>query len=420
MRMSEEFEGSAISRLPPRLQEEFFELAGRAARRVAEELRREKERILELRKHLRFRSIPKGLAKDLRVGAVDGSSSPRLSERLGYRIGVYTGCYMVFDGGEVISDDDEESMAAGYIMTPQTGSSLYTRKLLSLMRTLLERDLALKCMEKYDVDLMIIDGSFYGFRARCSEIKEKEFLGLGSRIVGWELVREVYEKSKRLLDSGKAIGVIKRIRTAAIDGWLLSRNWRMEETLNKNDRSLLRSLMRYGEYFDYRDLLGDRWSYLHYNGLKGWFKEVKRIIKDLPEDRKLEKALGHVDKKLRTQIITDLAPKNSGSEIREEIFREVIGVRRIYVRLSPYAPPTCIELGRGVDLESTLAYLMENANLATGLPFPLDLVDANVSVDRRIAREFADEVEARLLLDHELNAEDVHGEFISINPQKEE
>ncbi len=420
MRMSEEFEESAISRLPPRLQEEFFELAGRAAKRVAEELRREKERILELRKHLRFRSIPKGLAKDLRVGVVDGSSSPRLSERLGYRIGVYTGCYMVFDGGEIISDDDEESMAAGYIMTPQTGSSLYTRKLLSLMRTLLERDLALKCMEKYDVDLMIIDGSFYGFRARCSEIKEKEFLGLGSRIVGWELVREIYEKSKRLLDSGKAIGVIKRIRTAAIDGWLLSRNWRMEETLNKNDRSLLRSLMRCGEYFDYRDLLGDRWSYLHYNGLKGWFKEVKRIIKDLSEDRKLEKALGHIDKKLRTQIITDLAPKNSGSEIREEIFREVIGVRRIYVRLSPYAPPTCIELGRGVDLESTLAYLMENANLATGLPFPLDLVDANVSVDRRIAREFADEVEARLLLDQELNAEDVHGEFISINPQKEE
>ncbi len=420
MRMSGEFEESAISRLPPRLQEEFFELAGRAARRVTEELKREKERILELRKYLRFRSIPKGLAKDLRVGVVDGSSSPRLSERLGYRIGVYTGCYMVFDGGEIISDGDEESMAAGYIMTPQTGSSLYTRKLLSLMRTLLERDLALKCMEKYDVDLMIIDGSFYGFRARCSEIKEKEFLGLGSRIVGWELVREVYEKSKRLLDSGKAIGVIKRIRTAAIDGWLLSRNWRMEETLNKNDRSLLRSLMRCGEYFDYRDLLGDRWSYLHYNGLKGWFKEIKRMIKDLPEDRKLEKALGHVDRKLRTQIITDLAPKNSGSEMREEIFREVIGVRRIYVRLSPYAPPTCIELGKRVDLESTLAYLMENANLATGLPFPLDLVDANVSVDRRIAREFADEVEARLLLDHELNAEDVYGEFISINPQKEE
>lgn len=68
MRMSEEFEESAISRLPPRLQEEFFELAGRAARRAAEELRRERERILELRRHLRFRSIPEGLAKDLRVG----------------------------------------------------------------------------------------------------------------------------------------------------------------------------------------------------------------------------------------------------------------------------------------------------------------------------------------------------------------
>ena len=420
MQMSEEFEESAISRLPPRLQEEFFELAERAARRVAEELRREEERILELKRHLKFRSIPRGLAKDLRVGAVDGSSSPRLSERLGYRVGVYTGCYMVFDGGEIVSDDDEESMAAGYIMAPQTGSSLYTKKLLSLMRTLLERDLALKCIEKYDVDLMMIDGSFYGFRARCSEIKEKELLGFGSKIVGWKLVKEIYEKSKKLIESGKTIGVIKRIRTAAIDGWLLSRNWRMEETLNKNDRSLLRSLMKCGEYFDYRDLLGDRWSYLHYNSLKGWFKEVKREIRGLPESKKLERALNYVDKKLRTQIITDLAPKNSSEEIKEEIFREVIGVRRIYIRLSPHAPPTCVELGRGVDLESTLAYLMENANPATGLPFPLDLVDANVSVDRKIAREFADEIEARLLLDHELNAEEVHGEFISINPQKEE
>jgi len=418
--MSEELEESAISKLPPKLQEEFFELAGEAAKKVAERLREEERKLLELKKFIKLRSISMNLAGDLRVGVVDGSSSPRLSERLGYRMGVYTGCYMVFDGGEIISDNDEESMAAGYIMAPQTGSSLYTKKLLSLMRTLLERDLALKCMEKYDVDLMIIDGSFYGFRARCSEIKEKEFPGLESKIIGWKLVKEIYEKSKKLIESGKTIGVVKRIRTAAIDGWLLSRNWRMEETLNKNDRSILRGLMKCGEYFDYRDLLGDKWSYLHYNSLKGWFKEVKREIRDLPASKKLEKALNYVDKKLRTQIITDLAPKNSSEEFKEEIFREVISVKRIYVRLSPHAPPTCVELGRRVDLESTLAYLIENANPATGLPFPLDLVDENISVDRRIARDFADEIEARLLLDHELNAEEVHGEFISINPQKEE
>ncbi|RLG00381.1 MAG: hypothetical protein DRN49_03025, partial [Thaumarchaeota archaeon] len=154
--MSEESEESAISKLPPKLQEEFFELAGEAAKRVAERLREEEKKILELKRFVRFKPVPTNLAKDLRVGVVDGSSSPRLSERLGYRVGVYTGCYMVFDGGEIVSDDDEESMAAGCILAPQTGSSLYTKKLLSLMRTLLERDLALKCMEKYNVDLMII------------------------------------------------------------------------------------------------------------------------------------------------------------------------------------------------------------------------------------------------------------------------
>ncbi|HDD56687.1 MAG TPA: hypothetical protein ENG18_01540, partial [Nitrososphaeria archaeon] len=137
--MSEELEESAISKLPPKLQEEFFELAGEAAKKVAERLREEERKLLELKKFIKLRSISMNLAGDLRVGVVDGSSSPRLSERLGYRMGVYTGCYMVFDGGEIISDNDEESMAAGYIMAPQTGSSLYTKKLLSLMRTLLER-----------------------------------------------------------------------------------------------------------------------------------------------------------------------------------------------------------------------------------------------------------------------------------------
>ncbi|RLG09976.1 MAG: hypothetical protein DRN68_00130, partial [Thaumarchaeota archaeon] len=102
--MSEELEESAISKLPPKLQEEFFELAGEAAKKVAERLREEERKLLELKKFIKLRSISMNLAGDLRVGVVDGSSSPRLSERLGYRMGVYTGCYMVFDGGEIISD----------------------------------------------------------------------------------------------------------------------------------------------------------------------------------------------------------------------------------------------------------------------------------------------------------------------------
>ncbi len=426
--MAEAEEGSAFSKLPPRLQESFFELADRAAGRVSEFLKREEERFRELKTVLRFRRVPKEGLRDLRIGVVDGSVSPKLSERLGFRIGVYAASYMVFDGDAIISDGDEDAMEAGYIISPQIGSPLHTKKILSLLSTLLERKLALRCMEKYDVDLMLIDGSFYGFRTRCSEIKDRRFrdLGIEGTVIGegiesgWDLIKEVYELTRTLKRSGKVVAVIKRIRTSAIDGWLLSRRWSLDDVLNRNDRAILRGLMKVGEYFDYADLLGDGTRHLHYSGLKGWFHEILRIIKDEPEDNKLRKALEHVEKKLRLQITTDLCPKGASDQEKEEVYREVISPRRLYVRLSPYMPPACIELGEGVDQDLVLPYLVSVANPATGLPFPIDLIDELISFDRRLASEFADEIEARLLLNSELDAEDVYGEFESINPQKSE
>lgn len=427
--MSEPERETAFSKLPPRLQERFFELAEEACSRVSKILRREDEKLGVLMQSLRFRRAPHGLPHGLRIGVVDGSHSPKLSERLGFRIGVYAATYMVFDGDRIITDDDRESMWSGYLIAPQTGSSLYTRKILSLLATLIERKLALQCIEKYDVDIMLVDGSFYGFRTRCSEIKEKriEELGLegpdldnmGIR-TGWDLIDEVYEHTMRLRESGRAVAVIKRIRTAAIDGWLLTRTWSLDSTLNKNDRAILRRLMRPGEYFDYADLLGENFYYLHYSSLKGWFHEIKRKISGKPDDEKIKVALDYVEKKLKLQIATDLCPKDSCDALREAIFREVLSPRRLYIRLSPYAAPVCIELGRGVDQDLVLSYLQASANPATGLPFPIDLIDEIISFDRELASEFADEVEARLLLGSGLDVDHVYGEFEPINPQKPE
>jgi len=424
-------EESAVSRLPPKLQEDFFELAEEAAKKAAERIRKERELYARLREMLTIRDIPQSEeAERLRVGVVDGSISPELSERLGYRIGVYTASYMVFDGGEIISDEDKDSMTAGYLMSPQTGSSLHTKKILSLMCTLAERRLAEKCINKYHVDLMIIDGSFYGFRARCSEVKKKdlaEFEGASEFKTGWELINEVYNASRKLARNGKTIGIIKRLRTQAIDGWLLSKRWRLEDMINKNDKSILGAVLRPGEYFDYRDLLGEKWSYLHYTNLITWFNEIKRMKKfkeKVGEDR-LERALDYTHKKLRVQIGTDLCRdkreigESAWKTCAEEKVGEVAGMRRVYAKLSPYAPPLCVELGEEVDLELVLTYLRWSANPATGLPFPLDLVDANIALERRIAREFSEEVEARLLLDQSLEAEEVRGDFSPLNPQKE-
>ena len=236
-------EENAVSKLPPRLQEEFFKLAEEAAAKAAEHIRRERERLNDLRRMLRFRRIPRhGDVKKLRVGVVDGSLSPELAERLGYRMGIYTASYMVFEDGRIISDKDRDSMVAGYLMGPQTGSSLHTKKILSLLRTLTERKMAKKCIKEYDVDLMIIDGSFYGFRTRCSEVKRKDltcFEGVEGFRTGLDLIEEVYEISRELAENGKTIGVVKRLRTQAIDGWLLSKRWRTEDMIGKNDKACL-------------------------------------------------------------------------------------------------------------------------------------------------------------------------------------
>lgn len=86
----------------------------------------------------------------LGLGVVDGSLSPELAERLGYRIGIYTASYMVFKDVKIISDKDRDSMVAGYLMSPQTGSSLHTKRILSLLRTLTERKMAIKCICRFN------------------------------------------------------------------------------------------------------------------------------------------------------------------------------------------------------------------------------------------------------------------------------
>mgnify|MGYP006977940227 FL=1 len=359
---------------------------------------------------------------------MDGSSSPAFSDRLGYRIGVYTACYMVFDGSKIISDKDDENMVGGYMMVNQIGDIQQTRKILTLLMTAKEREMASRCIEKYDVDLLLIDGSFYGFRTRCSEIKNLDLrsLGIEEYSSGWELVKHVLDLTRKLVNSGKTVGVIKRLRTCAIDGWILSKTWDKESMLNRNDRSILRSLMPFGKYFDYRDIVEDEWSYLHYSSLVTWYNEMvkKGIIRkeNTPEENR-KNAFNYVNNKLRIQTATDLSPPTSKINVEDEdgidYVKEITSRPRIHARLSKYAAPICLELGEGVDLDTVLAYTLKNVNIVTGIPFPIDLVDEQISIDKELPREFAEEVEATLLLESEISSDEVEARLEPLNPQKE-
>jgi hypothetical protein len=93
---------------------------------------------------------------------------------------------------------------------------------------------------------------------------------------------------------------------------------------------------------------------------------------------------------------------------------------RYYVRAFAEAPPFCFEAKPGIDATKVLEYFNANCNPATGLPFPIDLVDANVSVPEGFTREFMEEIEANLIRDGEMKGIDLSNFFMSINPQKEE
>lgn len=81
----------------------------------------------------------------------------------------------------------------------------------------------------------------------------------------------------------------------------------MEDIIGKNDKAILRAVLRPEEYFDYRDLLGE-WSYLHYTGLVTWIKKIRRKFRNMSEEEKLRVAFEHVNRRLGVQIGTGLCP----------------------------------------------------------------------------------------------------------------
>ena len=90
-----------------------------------------------------------------------------------------------------------------------------TQRVLRLLCTKLERDVAVHCLENEDVDLLLIDGSFFGFRANMYQIRKKDVNLPEFKKVG-ELVDYVRDASIELMQSGKTVGIIKGVRTTPL------------------------------------------------------------------------------------------------------------------------------------------------------------------------------------------------------------
>ncbi|MGC8555863.1 MAG: DNA double-strand break repair nuclease NurA, partial [Conexivisphaera sp.] len=309
-------------KLPQDLQGRFFELAEEESRKIAESVRELADELRRASELLRFEPLPEG-EEGFTVAAVDGSRSPRLSERLGVRYGVFSaGVVYLGKGGR------REEFRAGTFKRRQVFSADRSKHFFDLLTVSVERDLALRALK--EADLVLVDGSFYGFM--YSALKAKEEGSLGEEEA--RLVREIADATSELVRSGRAVGIVKRSHTRVIGGYVALRDpgTRLKSVL---DKMILSYSMPPRTYVDYRALIGDEHPQVYTN--------VARLIMW---------GKGGSD-------VMDVARRNAFRAFRE------LGIdsshfsrlRRMQVRAHPGAPVCEVEFPADADLGRILGIM---------------------------------------------------------------
>jgi hypothetical protein len=386
-------------KIPAKMQNQFFELAERQTKEIKAKLLRDKAKLESLSKMLTFSQIVENDEwKDWRIAVVDGSDSPVMSERIGGRFGTYGSTYHIFQGLELI---DEEYYSGDY-SDYQIGDPEASMKMLQVLTATLERQTAMDCLDK-NVDLTVIDGSFFGFRPNCRKIHRTE-LRKGPYTTGLDLVKYLRDLSLKLLDSGKVIGIIKRVQSSAIDGWQIFKTENRDLQLYRNDKEILASLLREGQFFSYDSAFQDPTAFTYYSRLALAYQRYAN------EGRSMDSIFNAVKADVDRNVRRDLSCEP------EEIFKTA----RHYVRCASPAAPFCFETPLDFDLAPLLAFFIASCNKATGLPIQLDLTDQDITIPAGFTREFVEEIEARLIKETELDMYEIENHFGSINPQKQE
>ena len=398
---------SEWSKIPVPLQHQFFKHAQEEAERLRERILKFLKKLNRLKRELEFRKIVEGEDwRDLRIAVIDGSFPP-LAERVGVRMGIFCAGYFIFEGNKLIPRDrGGASYRSGIIAKTQIGEPWKTGKIVELLCTKLEREIALYCLEEKGVDYVLIDGPFFGFQARCQLIREDK-IDLPGYTYGSDLVDKVRDLSIELMRTRRAIAVIKRVRTMVFDGYILYKTGKEEECFDENDRAILTWIMPEKSYFAYRWLFGDTGVYQYYSNLRGVYH---MYVKAHGQPSSMDEILKICRNVTNTRIYNNL---NCDPNI-------ILEATRYYVRCLSSMPPFCVETHKDVDISPILEYFIAFYNPATGLPFPIDLIDQEINLPRGMVREFVEEVEARLLRFKDVKSPSISQYFAYIGIQKEE
>ena len=386
-------------KIPAKMQNQFFELAEKQTKQIKAKLLRDKAKLESLSKILAFSQITDNDDwKNWRIAVVDGSDSPVMSERIGGRFGTYGATYHIFKGLDLI---DEEYYSGDY-SDYQIGDPEASLKMLQVLTATLERQTAMDCLNQ-GVDLIIIDGSFFGFRPNCRRIQNAK-IREGPHKRGAHLVRYVRDLSLKLLNSGKAIGIIKRVQSSAIDGWGIFKTGNEDLQLFRNDKEIMASLLGEGQVFSYETAFEDPTAFMYFSRLALQYRRYVR------EERSMESIFNAIKADVDRNVRRDLMCEPE----------QILKTARHYIRCTYPAPPFCFETPLNFNLAPLLSFFKASCNKATGLPIQLDLTDQDITIPAGFTREFVEEIEARLTKDSELDMYEIENHFGSLNPQKQE
>lgn len=392
-------EKSSWSELPFDLQEEFYRLSESTAQDLAKHIQDVESEISAAWPQVEFavKPISERSRNELTIASVDGSRSPEPTKRLGGDFAVYSAGLLRLKGKSVV----ENRFGVGKADSVQA-QRVELANLVSAKALAAEREVAVVAMK--DADLVLVDGSFYGFSGEVTSVLRRR--GESAQQLGeWsEAIQVALRRTAELVDSGKCVGVIKRSHTRAISGWLSTKSGKTA-LKGLTDKHILARKLGPLSYFDYSALPGGEsyltYSMLAYNLANGREKEPTREALR----RAAELATGRFMKAFERPFGVRVDPSK---------------LRRVQVRTYPDAPPCELEIPASVSGGLVDDLLRpENFSVATGLPHAIDMIDEYVGIPRAFTRDFVYEVEARVASLTPSTLGGVRGFFSGLNPQKE-
>jgi hypothetical protein len=385
-------EVSPLARLPRPIAEGFFNLAEEEAKKTMQRILQVRKRIRKVKEYLKFEKIEREESK-IRVLVIDGSKSREPDVRIGTRTILIAAAYMLFEGSKLVEQNGET-----YEIT-LSSYGRFQNSFASTVMHLMERDLALRKLKELSPDLLLIDGSFFGFRVNCQKIRGTSQRLFGKRIAGEDVIKELVKTTNEIIKSKKAVGIIKRSALSAIDGWIL-KNLGEAHVTNSTDKFILTLVMDKKAYWEYSSLNVDPEVYTRFASTYEYLKEEKGFSK--------QEIFEHAEKSVQKLYKNQLGFK------REDLPKRERGFLRYYRE----APPFEVEVPEGVSIKNVGQRLLNFINQASGLPFPIDMVDEYVALPLGTTSAFVQEVEARILGNKDVFPAEVSSYFSHLNPQK--